>query len=139
MSLKLNQSRALENFRNNYFNAWEKEFNESYPKTPITVDWETLFSQAMDYDPEEVATFWKDLFFEPLKKAVDAVGRDELGKKSLENLKKIVIRSTTSSAVSGDAILDNGIFTIDQNGFYASESADERAKIWQGVLEDKLV
>ena len=136
--MNLNQTRAVENFKKDFFDNWEISLKQSCPNISIDVDWESLFSQAKDDDPESVANFWKELFFEPINSALESIGRDELGKKALENLKNITIRSTTSSSNSESAVFDNGTFTIDQHGYAYSESPEERATIWQGILEKNL-
>ncbi len=140
MALNLNQRRIQEAFKTSFYNGWEAEVKVIVgDSVAIEVAWDTFYNFTDEDSAQTVSEFWAGLYFAPLKTALAGVCADAMGKDALTaKLKKIVITGENESWDSDAATFTDGVFTINQMPFSASENESTRADTWKGILEAGL-
>lgn len=111
-------------------------------EVPVEVQWDSLAipGQAANFGLE---SFWTDVYFTPLTRALKAVTADDLGKQALAGkLKSIQVRydeaSAPASAYADGVQFDDGVLTVNFRPFTNPDDVDARAQAIQQALEDQL-
>lgn len=133
----LAERRSAERFKNEDYPGWKSQIDAAAGfDVPVEVNWDEL--AVADY-ANDYASFWPQVYFQPLVDALTAVGIDEMGKTALrEGLSKIVIRNTDAFYSSSGISFTDGVLTFDHKPHANLGDAEDRTKGLQQTLESAL-
>jgi hypothetical protein len=134
----LAERRAAQEFETKRFPQFQKEIHAAVGfEVPIEVNWDsiTLEGAASSYDET-----WPKIYFQPLIKALQNIGADQMGKDALKaSLKKITISNRHNHFDAGKMVsFDQGTLHLDHHPTTNAHAIEPRAKAIQKLLESKL-
>jgi hypothetical protein len=133
----LAERRAVELFKSDDYPQWKAKIDQASGfEMPVEVAWDEL---AVEEYAASYASFFPQVYFQPLLDALTAITVDEIGKSALrQGLKKIFIRNTGQYHNSRGFAFDEGVLTIDHQPHSNVADGPERAKGLQQLLESGL-
>ncbi len=133
----LAERRAVERFKSDDYPEWKAKIDRVTGfEVPVEVAWDEL---AVDEYAASYASFFPQVYFQPLVDALTAITVDGIGKSAVrDGLKKIIIRNTDKYSSTRGFAFDDGVLTIDHKPHTNINDGDERAKGLQHLLESGL-
>ena len=133
----LAERRAVEQFKSDDYPQWKAKIDQASGfEMPVEVAWDEL---AVEEYAASYASFFPQVYFQPLLDALTAITVDEIGKSALrQGLKKIIIRNTGEYHSYRGFAFDEGVLTIDHQPHSNVDDGAERAKGLQQLLESGL-
>lgn len=133
----LAERRSAERFKNEDYPGWKAQIDAAAGfDVPIEVAWDEL--AVPDY-ADSYAEYFPQVFFQPLRDALGAIGVDDMGKDALRGgISKIVIRNTDEYFSPTGITFADGVLTFDHKSDTNTHHVEERTKALQAVLEAAL-
>jgi hypothetical protein len=131
----LAERRALNEFQEKHFNAWEKKIHAAAGfALPVEVKWPELTKNEYAHLYHEA---WEKVYFQPLIEAFKEIGKDEMGRKALQaGVKKVVF--CYSGTGYSNLKFEDGVIIFDHDPIANLEYGFERTKELVGLLEKAL-
>jgi hypothetical protein len=133
----LAERRSAERFKNEDYPGWKARIDAAAGfDVPIEVAWDEL--AVPDY-ADRYAEYFPQVFFQPLRDALGAIGVDEMGKDALRaGISKVVIRNSDEYFSPSGIKFADGVLTFDHKSDTNTHHVEERTKALQEVLEAGL-
>jgi len=134
----LNERRAAKEFEAKRFPQFQQEIHTAVGfAVPIEVNWDSIALEGAANSYDET---WAKIYFQPLIKALQSIGADEMGKEALKGaLKKITIANRHNHFDAGKMVsFDQGTLHLDHHPTTNAHAIDSRTKAIQKLLESKL-
>ncbi|WP_378181166.1 hypothetical protein [Aquimarina sp. SS2-1] len=134
----LAERRIVKEFEEKTFPKLQEEINTAANKTlEIEVDWKSLAIDGSSHLYEEC---WPQVYFEPLKIALEQITTDEMGKDAIaESLDKVIIKNENGiSLASKWCSFENKTLVLDHKPTTNLNQSPDRAKAVQKLLEENL-
>lgn len=131
----LAERRATTDFQTNHFKEWERKLHAAVgTAVPVEVDWAQLSKPEYAHLYQEA---WEKVYFQPLLEAFKEIGKDELGRKALqEGIKKIWIGFTDQSY--SNIRFEDGTLFMDHDPVSNLDYVNDRVQELVKMLEKSL-
>lgn len=110
--MALVERRAAKEYQTAVFPDLKKRIDEAAGfEVPMEIDWDRL---AQPNDAHLYNEYWTGIYFEPLIRAFQTIGSDDIGKQALKDgLKKVVITNSMEKYDERAYSFEDGVLTID--------------------------
>jgi len=132
------ERRIVKEFEEKTFPELREKINAAAHKAlEIEVDWKSLAVEGKSHLYEEC---WSQVYFEPLKTALENITCDYLGKEAIaESLNRVVIKNEARiSLASKWCSFENNTLILDHKPTANLNQSPDRAKAVQQLLEENL-
>jgi hypothetical protein len=134
----LAQKRIIQEFQTTEFPAWKKSFDEVVgSEIPMDIKWETMQSDDRN-DKDDYFNCYRAVYFNPLMTAFKNICADAMGKEAVAGGVKQIVIDGTEGIYADSSKFEGGTLTIKHIYDSNTHKEDERATVWQNLIEAKL-
>lgn len=134
----LAERRVIHDFQSNELPALQGRVDHAAGfSLTVEANWEAL---APEGESRLYVESWKAIYFEPLIAALEAIGKDEMGREALKKgLSKVVIANSSANVYPDNwAKFEGGTLTLDHDPLTNAADIQPRASKLVAVLEHGL-
>lgn len=135
--LNMNQRRGVALLKEKCAAKFEADIKKWAGDCKVEVNWDSL-ALPEGYEMEKYEKFFKDVFHEPIKKALASIATDEIGKSALKDgLKKIEIKNDKGYGTESFTF-EEGTLKIDHELYSNTDDIEGREEKIVDLLSNNL-